>query len=504
MPMNRSPCLHLLSLGLLCDPLPHLVVPPGMTALQESRTEPPPRPTPEALRESGVHAHQVDRNVSLHEAPLRLSGVQVIGRETVGTGDDQRELVKFRADIAICDIINLNYRFYPRSAYEAAIARATPWMEQGKLTGLLEHPGWDDGWKGRLDAVAARWTALGIEEKDVEFPPDSGIRVRKPVVWGEGVYTRTASGELIQTLNEDGVFVGISTNGYSSVEWVPFGELGIPDPSGMIDPELEIPVTGDDLAFLTIDFVALPANSGGQVYAESGGYGPPPQRAPAAPTPTPTPTPITPPTPPVPVPGKESYMHPKIKALLERFGKTLEQVKTDHPAEYLIALEEAARDGHANQEAATQLATAQSQLVTAQTQLAQTQAALRLSEGNRVTESRTAMVDAALNAAALPKLPPLEVGGETVDLNAKFREGLVAAAIAADSDEAATALLTQQIAIRAHELAGEGVNGVLPPRTPTQGPKLPIGDNGATPPLEFSQESAASLTANPYILRMRG
>lgn len=503
MPMNRSPCLHLLSLGLLCDPLPHLVVPPGMTALQESRTEPPPRPTPEALRESGVHAHQVDRNVSLHEAPLRLSGVQVIGREMVGTGADQRELVKFRADIAICDIINLNYRFYPRSAYEAAIARATPWMEQGKLTGLLEHPGWDDGWKGRLDAVAARWTALGIEEKEVEFPPDSGVRVSKPVVWGEGVYTRTASGELIQTLNEDGVFVGISTNGYSSVEWVPFGELGIADPSGLIDPELEIPVTGDDLAFLTIDFVALPANSGGQVYAESGGYGPPPQRAPAAPTPTPVPSP----TPPAPVPVKESHMHPKIKALLERLGKTLEQVKADHPTEYLATLEEAARDGHANQEAAAQLATAQGQLATTQTQLAQTQAALRLSEGNRVTESRTAMVDKALNDAALPQLPPLEVGGETIDLNAKFREGLVAAAVAADSDEAATALLTQQIAIRKHELAGqqtEGVPNVRPARPPVQAPNLPIGDNGATPPLEFNQESAASLTGNPYILRMRG
>lgn len=461
----------------------------------------PAPPTPESIREQGVHAGQVDTHVRLHEQPFRLGQVQILRREAAADG--QGEIVSFRSDIAICDIINLNYRYYPRSAYEAANKRAERDMASGKLTMLLEHPGWDDGWKGRLDAVAGRWTKLGIEEREVEWPPDSGRTIRKPVVFGEGVYTRNPSGQLVQSLIGDGVYVGLSTNGYSSVEWARFGDLGIDDPTGLIDPDVEIPVTGDDFTYLTIDAVSLPANSGGQVYAESGGYGPPPQRAPAAPTPTPVPSP----TPPAPVPGKESHMHPKIKALLERLGKTLEQVKADHPAEYLTALEEAARDGHANQAAATQLATAQGQLATTQTQLAQTQAALRLSEGNRVTESRTAMVDSALATAALPKLPPLEVGGETIDLNAKFREGLVAAAIAADSDEAATALLAQQIAIRAHELAGqqtEGVPNVRPTRTPAQGPDLPVADNGATPPLEFKQESAASLTGNPYILRMRG
>ncbi|MFC6663123.1 hypothetical protein [Deinococcus multiflagellatus] len=232
-----------------------------------------------------MHAGQVDKNVALHEQPLRLGAVQEISREAV-EGTDQ-ELVTFRADIAVCDIINLNWRFYPRSAYEGAIARAQKAMEQGKLTALLEHPGWDDGWKGRLNAIAARWTALSIEEREIEWPPDSGQRVRKPVVSGEGVYTRTEGGALVQTLLQDGVYVGISTNGYSSVKWLTFAELGIDDPTGLLDPETPIAVTGDDLTFLTIDFVALPANAIGQVHAESGpagGFAPPPTR-PAPPPP---------------------------------------------------------------------------------------------------------------------------------------------------------------------------------------------------------------------------
>ncbi|WP_147364008.1 hypothetical protein [Deinococcus cavernae] len=504
MPMNRSPCAHLLTLGLLVNPFDDpdaLRVPPGKVALQESEPQRPPRLTPELIREQGVQAHQIDRNVSLHDTPIRLGEVREVGREAITVGGNTVELVKFRADIAICDVINLNYRFYPRSAYEGAIERAQAAMAQGKLTGLLEHPGWDDGWKGRLDNIAARWTALGIEEKEVEFPPESGVMVMKPVVWGEGVYTRTSGGELIQVLMQDGVFVGISTNGYSSVKWMLFSELGIPDPSGMIDPDLEIPVTGDDFTLLTIDFVSLPANSGGQVYAESGGYGPPPTR----------PAPIAPPTRPAQLPESvpralEEPMHPKLKALLERLGKTLEQVKAEHAGEYLTTLEAIAAEGQASTEAASQLAAVQAQLTTTQTQLAQAQASLRQSEQNRVQESRTAMVDKALDDAALPQLPPLEIGNESIDLNAKFREGLLSAVLAAESDESAQALLTQQIAIRAHELAGQAENalGVRPARVPAAAPQLPIGDNDKADALAVNHEASNVLVGNPYITRLRG
>lgn len=504
MPMNRSPCRELLTLGLLCNPFDYMHVPAGMTVLRESQEPPPPRPTPETLREQGVKPHQIDTNVSLHEQPMMLGNFQIIGREAVGSGADQVELVKFRADIAICDIINLNYRFYPRSAYEGAIKRAKAGpIAQGKITGLLEHPGWEDGWKGRLEAVAARWTDFGIEEKEVEFPPDSGQMVTKPVVWGEGVYVRTKAAEIVQTLKQDGVFVGISSNGYSSVEWVPFGELGISDPTGLIDPELEIPVTGDDLTFLTIDFVALPANSGGQVLGESGGYGPPPKRrteslTPSLPAPErPTPAPL----------ALEDTMHPKIKALCERLNKTLEQVKTEHTADYMTVLESIAKDGEGNAQAAAELATTQAQLLQAQTQLAQTQEALRTSEGNRVQESRTAMVDAALAEANLPTLPPLKLGNESIDLNAKWRESLLAQVLAAESDEAANTLLSQQIAVRAHELAGQQTESPLPVVQPprvgaSKGPSLPAGDNDL-PPLTESANNDERLMVNPYINILR-
>ena len=503
-PKPRSPCLlppELFVGAAVMVELPP--VPPGMVLVQESDTA-PARPTPELIREAGVRPHQVDRNVGLHETALKLGDVQEIGREAVTVGGKTVELVKFRADIAICDIINLNYRFYPRSAYEAAIERAQAAMAQGKLTMLLEHPGWEDGWKGRLDAIAARWTALGIEEKQVEFPPDSGQMITKPVVWGEGVYTRTPGGELVQTLMQDGVFVGISTNGYSSVEWVPFGELGVPDPSGLIDPELEIPVTGDDFTLLTIDAVSLPANSGGQVYAESGGYGPPPQRKPESPS-----RPASVPETPAPrTEAQEEPMHPKLKALCERLGKTLEQVKADHQAEYVQTLEAIAAEGHASTEAASQVASLTTQLSAAQTQLAQTQEALRQSEANRVKESRTAMVDSAIAEANLRQVPPLELNGEQIDLNAKWREGLLTMVLAAPSDEDAATLLAQQVAVRQHEVGTQEesvVPAVQPPRVPAGAPSLPVGNNDAPEPLQSlrTQESGDPIAFNPIITRLR-
>ncbi|MFC6751463.1 hypothetical protein [Deinococcus aquaticus] len=264
----RSPCLTAaLALGTAASIPP---VPPGMTLLQESAPTAPPRVTPELLRERGVQDGQTNTGVSLHERAVHLGKIQAL--EAV----DGSEQVPFKANIAVCDIINLNWRFYPRSAYEGAIARAQADMKVGKLTGLVEHPGWEDGWKGRLDSIGARWTKLSIEEMDIEWPPGSGTVARHAVVVGEGLYTRTEGGQLIQQLNADGVFVGISTNGYSSVTWKRFGDLSVTDPTGLLDPDMEVAVTGDDLTFLTIDFVALPANAVGQVTAESGGFAPPP------------------------------------------------------------------------------------------------------------------------------------------------------------------------------------------------------------------------------------
>ncbi|GGL18412.1 hypothetical protein [Deinococcus radiotolerans] len=483
----RSPCLTAaLALGAAASIRP---VPPGMTLLQESAPAAPPRVTPELLRERGVTDGQTNTGVSLHERAVHLGKIQTL------EAADESDQVPFKANIAVCDIINLNWRFYPRSAYEGAITRAEADMKVGKLTALVEHPGWDDGWKGRLNSIGARWTKLSIEDMDIEWPPGSGTVARHAVVVGEGLYTRSESGQLIQQLIADGVFVGISTNGYSSVRWKRFGDLGIDDPTGLLDPEMEIAVTGDDLTLLTIDFVAMPANAVGQVTAESGGFAPPPTRPQPAPQPAPTPSPA-------PAPAQETTvkLHPKITALTTRLGKSLEQVKADHPAEYQAVLEEIATETETTATEAAKVPGLQAQVSSLTTERDNANQALQTERANGVRESRTRMVDDAITAAKLPTLPPYQEGATSIDLAKQWRDQLVEAAATAPSNEAAQGIVAQQVSVRQHMLGARTTESAGNP-TPT-GPGLPAGDNDN--PTQRTTESATPLLGNALIQGLRG
>lgn len=480
----RSPCLTAaLALGAAALIRP---VPPGMTLLQESAST---RITPELLRERGVQDGQTNTGVSLHERAVHLGKIQVL--EAL----DGSEQVPFRANIAVCDIINLNWRFYPRSAYEGAITRAEADMKVGKLTALVEHPGWDDGWKGRLNSIGARWTKLSIEDMDIEWPPGSGTVARHAVVVGEGLYTRSESGQLIQQLIADGVFVGISTNGYSSVKWKRFGDLGIADPTGLLDPETEISVTGDDLTFLTIDFVALPANAIGQVTAESGGFAPPPERPQPAPQPAPTQSPAL-------APAQETTvkLHPKITALTARLGKSLEQVKADHPAEYQAVLEEIATETETTAVEAAKVPGLQAQVVNLTTERDNARTELQTERSNGVRESRTRMVDDAIAAANLPVLAPYQEGATTVDLAKQWRDQLVEAAVSATSNEAAQGVVTKEVSLRQHMLGARTTESAQRPAP--SGPTLPGGDND-NPTQRTTEGASAGLLSNGLIQGLR-
>ncbi|MFC3833497.1 hypothetical protein [Deinococcus rufus] len=493
MSKTRSPCTLLLTLA--------LGIPPGMTLLQEAADAPPRRPTPEFLRERGVRPGQTDTNVSLHETAMRLTNVRL--SEAV---EDGRQLTTFKADIAVADVINLNWRYYPRSAYEAANARAARAIEQGKLTALLEHPGWEDAWKGRLDAIAARWTSLGIEDREIEWPPDSGQRVTKPVVFGEGVFIGTPAGDVVRALLAGEVFVGISTNGYSSVEWTRFGDLGIDDPTGLLDPDMEVPVTGDDLTYLTIDFVALPANMGGQTtYAEQGGFAPPPVRPAAPPTEAPPaePSPVVPPPTPIP-PVKEAVMHPKIKALCEQLGKTLDQVKAENATEYQAALEAIAEEQNTLHTEAARVPGMTAEIGRLQQTVRERDERITVLEGNAVRTTREGLVDAAIAAAHLPALEPYQDGDKTVDLQAEWRSTLVESAVAADSDAAAQVLINAAVSRQAHMLAGRAAS--VPERQQEgarrpNAPRLPQGNNDAP---EQLQEGLPGFADDPLVGSLQG
>lgn len=181
-------------------------------------------------------------------------------------------------------------------------------------------------------------------------------------------------------------------------------------------------------------------------------------------------------------------MHPKIKALLERLGKTLEQVKTDHPDEYRTCLE-----GIADEQAT--IAAEAARVPGLQADVTRLEGE-RDAANNRATESaqalltdtRTRMVDSAIDAAELPEIEPYQDGDTTVDLAGEWRTGLVESAVAAKSDAEAQALVKRQIGLRQHMLGGRQTEsagrGPQRPATPPAGrpapkaPALPVGEEG--------------------------
>lgn len=436
--------------------------------LRESAATPPTSTPPPTLDDLAPALGRTHAGVLLTEQ------VSPAARVTAATGDGGSPR-RFRADVAVCDIINRNYAFYPRSAYEAANERAARDLADGKVYLLLEHPDWDEPWRGRLHNVAGVWQSLGIEEREMEWPPGSGEVGTRAVVVGEGYLLDNPSGNQVRSLLEGGAYVGISTNAEATVTFRCAGDL---DPA-FPDPDALIPVISDDLTYLTIDAVSDPANVAGRTaLAEHRRARDRPvreEKESAPPQPAPNPT-----------PPLEDDMHPKLKKLLESLGKSLEQVKRDHPEDYTRTLEAIADE---KAPGAEEVAGLREQVGTLTTERDAAQTALAQERSTRVTEGRTRMVDEALAAANLPKLPPLDLGGEQVDLNASFRAGLLDHALRAESEEAAKALVDKGIALRRHELAGHQPAATAPERQTAAtrpgipAPSLPVADHGREAPM---------------------
>lgn len=104
---------------------------------------------------------------------------------------------------AECDIVNTNNRLYTRTAFMEGVKdlKAKGWLEKGKLTGQIEHPGTKDGTHSLRD-VAIKYTDLYVTEKD-----DSGRSFLKY----KGAIIDNAEGRHLMSLLDAGVDVGIST-----------------------------------------------------------------------------------------------------------------------------------------------------------------------------------------------------------------------------------------------------------------------------------------------------
>lgn len=151
-----------------------------------------------------------------------------------------------RVEVAEVDIINDNGRFYPRSAYEAANAKAQSDIASGRLWGLLEHKQASDPDKGRLEKIALLYRSIGIEGNKV---------VAKAQI------VNSTAGQNLKALLEAGVQVGISTAGGGGVRWMEARELDKNYPR----PHQKIAVVGDNFHYRSIDATSTPSNRGGTI-----------------------------------------------------------------------------------------------------------------------------------------------------------------------------------------------------------------------------------------------
>lgn len=364
-----------------------------------------------------------------------------------------QKVTRFKCVIAQVDIINRNGRYYPRSAYQAAIDAAQEDLKEGLLWGLLEHADdWYDPMKGNLYDIAGLYDTLAIEGDNVV---------------GEGVIADTTVGRDLKGLLAIKVAVGISTACTGTAQYKPAREL---DPN-FPDPEARIPVMQDDLRFVTIDFVSDPSNPAGRARAAERRE----RQQQRPPTPTPTPSP------------QEGTMHQKLKALLEKYqGKTIDQIKTEHAAEYLEALEAIARESAAPATPPTPAAPvtgADGQVSPeAYRALEQTVVQLRGTVDTLTTANhnagRDAMVSTALEAARLPSAGTVKHGETEIDLDASFRAELTAGARTAESDDAARAFIDRKIVERRAAL---GIRESAKPKEQVRnGVNLPSSDNSRT------------------------
>lgn len=176
-------------------------------------------------------------------------------------------------------------------------------------------------------------------------------------------------------------------------------------------------------------------------------------------------------------------MHPKIKALMEKYGcKTLEELKakTEAQAEYLAALEAVAQES-VNRPAPTPAPEAGTVSLSDYRALEQTVVELRGQVGTLNTENHNARRDTiavtALESARLPSAGTVKHGDTEIDLDASFRAELIGVARTAESEDVARSAVERKIVERKAAL---GQRESAPRPTGQNRVPLPSGDNSRT------------------------
>ena len=150
--------------------------------------------------------------------------------------------IKVKGVAGQADVINSNGRFYPLDVARVAVETAQADITAGKFLMLEEHPSWDEPFTGELDDVAARVTALSIDEAGQ--------------ITYEATLINNECGQNIAALLDAGVRVQASTRAEGVVDYVKASELNLPD----LDPEVLVQrITS--MTFLGVDFTLNPSVS---------------------------------------------------------------------------------------------------------------------------------------------------------------------------------------------------------------------------------------------------
>jgi len=185
------------------------------------------------------------------DSPTRERFQEATRNLTITEASEGTGLASITATLARGNIINRNNRFYSATVLERAATAARDRIENGEVTGLMDHPDWwNDPAKGSIERVVIRWNRLYMEGDDL---------------LGEGLILDTSLGRDLMGLKQGGVHLALSTNAYAEshydrAENVPAPYEGDPDDLISVIDELEL---------LTIDVVTDPSNVFAKIHAEA-------------------------------------------------------------------------------------------------------------------------------------------------------------------------------------------------------------------------------------------
>lgn len=166
---------------------------------------------------------------------LRITPIEAAD-EAAGEG-----LATIQATLARGNIINRNQRYYSATVLERAANTARDRINAGQFIGLMDHPDWWDGDKGKPERTVIRWNRLWMDGQDLK---------------GEGLILDTSLGRDLDGLRRGRVHIGLSTNAYATAHYENADDV----PAAWDGDKNDLIEVIDDLHLLTVDVVNDPSN----------------------------------------------------------------------------------------------------------------------------------------------------------------------------------------------------------------------------------------------------